>query len=85
MYIKVNNSPIIIIFHVKIKELNYLNVLLARVRKDDDGPVVMLVSERLDQVNQIGVLHLFRCEDVPLVQLLHCPCPVNNIIHQIRV
>lgn len=40
----------------------------------------MLVSKRLDQVDQVGVLYLLWSEDVPLVQLLHCPCPVNNIV-----
>lgn len=38
----------------------------------------MLVSELLDQVHQVGVLHLLRREDVPLVQLLHGPGPVDN-------
>lgn len=52
--------------------------LLARVGEDDDGPVVMLVSKRLDQVDQVGVLHFLWSEDVPLVQLLHCSGPVNN-------
>lgn len=38
----------------------------------------MLVSERLDQVDQVGVLHFLWSEDVPLVQLLHGLRPVNN-------
>ena len=38
----------------------------------------MLVSKRLDQVHQVGVLHPLWSEDVPLVQLLHRPRPVNN-------
>lgn len=38
----------------------------------------MLVSKLLDQVDQVGVLHLLWSEDVSLVQLLHRPCPVNN-------
>lgn len=54
--------------------------LLARVGEDDHGPVVVLVSERLDQVDQVGVLHLLWSEDVPLVQLLHCSRPVDNNI-----
>ena len=60
-----------------------LGFLLARVGEDDDGPVVMLICDRLDQVDQVGVLHLLRSEDVSLVQLLHCSCPVHNsmIIH----
>lgn len=56
----------------------FLGFLLACVGENDDGPVVMFVSKRLDQVDQIGVLHLFWGEDVPLVQFLHCPCPVAN-------
>ena len=57
---------------------SFLSLLLARVGEDDHGPVVMLVSERLDQVDQVGVLHLLWGEDVSLVQLLHRSCPVNN-------
>lgn len=52
--------------------------LLARVGEDDDGPVVVLVCIFLDQVDEVGVLHLLWSEDVPLVQLLHCTCPDNN-------
>lgn len=52
--------------------------LLARVGEDDDGPVIVLVSKLLDQVDQICVFYLLWREDVPLVQLLHCPCPVDN-------
>lgn len=52
--------------------------LLARVGKDDDGPVVVFVSERLNQVHQIGVLHLLWGEDVPLVQFLHCPSSMDS-------
>lgn len=56
----------------------FLGFLLARVGEDDDGPVVMFISKRLDQVDQIGILHLFWGEDVPLIQFLHCSCPVAN-------
>lgn len=39
---------------------------------------MVLVSELLDQVDQVGVLHLLRSEDVPLVQLVHRPRPVSD-------
>lgn len=55
-----------------------MGFLLARVGKDDDGPVVVLVSKRLNQVHQKGVLHLFWGEDVPLVQFLHCPSSIDS-------
>lgn len=61
-----------------IKAAHRGHILLARVGEDDDGPVVVLVSERLDQVHQVGVLHLLWGEDVSLVQLLHRPSPVND-------
>lgn len=47
--------------------------LLARAGENDDGPVVVLVSKGLDQVDQVGVLHLLWSQDVPLVQLFHRP------------
>lgn len=46
---------------------SHLGFLLACVGEDDDGPVIVLVGELLDQVDQVGVLHLLRSEDVPLV------------------
>lgn len=52
--------------------------LLACVGKNDDGPVIMLVSKCLDQVDQVGVLHLLRSEDVSLVQFLHCSRPEKS-------
>lgn len=55
-----------------------MGFLLARIGKDDDGPVVVFISERLNQVHQIGVLHLFWGEDVPLVQFLHCPSSIGS-------
>lgn len=62
-----------------------MGFLLARVGKDDDGPVVVFVSERLNQVHQIGVLHLFWGEDVPLVQFLHCPSSIDSDKINIKV
>lgn len=47
--------------------------LLARAGEDDDRPVVVLVSKGLNQVDQVGVLHLLWSQDVPLVQLFHRP------------
>lgn len=47
--------------------------LLAGAGENDDGPVVVLVSKGLYQVDQVGVLHLLCSQDVPLVQLLHRP------------
>lgn len=38
----------------------------------------MLVGEHLDQVDQIGILYLLWSEDVPLVQLLHRSCSVDD-------
>lgn len=55
-----------------------IGFLLARVGKDYNGPVVVLVSKRLNQVHQIGVLHFFWGEDVPLVQFLHCPSSMDG-------
>lgn len=40
----------------------------------------MFISERLDQMDQVGVLHLLRGQDVPLVQLLHCSCSGEKYI-----
>lgn len=48
------------------------NHSLAGVGEDDDGAVLHLVLEGLDQVNQVGVLHLLRHQQVALVKLLHC-------------
>lgn len=52
-----------------------LSFLLAGFGEYYDGPVVVLVSELLDQMHKVGVLHLLWSQDVPLVQLLHCPSP----------
>lgn len=41
--------------------------LLARVGEDDDGPVLMLILEVLDQMDQVGVLDLLRHQQVALV------------------
>lgn len=46
---------------------SHLGFLLACVGEDDDGPLIMLIGELLDQVDEVGVLHLLRSEDVPLV------------------
>lgn len=54
--------------------------LLACVGEDDNGPVVMFISERLDQMDQVSVLHLLWGQDVPLVQLLHCSCSGEKYI-----
>ena len=40
---------------------------LACVGEDDDGPVLMLVLEVLDQVDQVGILDLLRHQQVALV------------------
>lgn len=40
----------------------------------------MFISERLDQMDQVGVLHLLWGQDVPLVQLLHCSCSGEKYI-----
>lgn len=40
---------------------------LACVGEDDDGPVLMLILEVLDQVDQVGVLDLLRHQQVALV------------------
>lgn len=45
---------------------------LARVSEDDDGPVLVLILEVLDQVDQVGVLDLLRYQQVALVQLFYC-------------
>lgn len=54
--------------------------LLARVGENDDGPVVMLVSEGLYQVHQVGVLHLLWSQDVSLVQLIHRSGSAHNFM-----
>lgn len=40
---------------------------LACVGEDDDGPVLMLILEVLNQVDQVGILDLLRHQQVALV------------------
>lgn len=55
-----------------------LSISLARVGEDDDGPVIVFISESLDQMNQVRVLHLLWSQDVSLVQLFHRSCSENS-------